>query len=253
MNIAGCGWSTDNALGDHTTTTTTTTSSSGVTIYPSAATVAAGGTYTFAATIISSSDQGVIWRVAEANGGTITQAGVYTAPLTAGTYHVTATSVADGSKSVTASVTVASSTTQNPPINTNLGNAIVKFAVSGVPAGSKIQSLHFLAFLPTGTTVLNQGASVQYLLQNGVVVALGEAAGSSFFFPKFMTAPSVVIEMSNDNGFGNGEVVALYCTVPAGITDTAGITTDYVSAYSDIFKTNTLTGVTVIPSSLTLQ
>ena len=48
------------------------------------------------------------WSVLEgASGGTITAGGVYTAPRTAGTYHVVATSAADGSRTASAAVTVA--------------------------------------------------------------------------------------------------------------------------------------------------
>jgi hypothetical protein len=50
----------------------------------------------------------VTWSVQEgASGGAITPAGVYTAPNGVGTYHVVATSVADGTKTATATVTVA--------------------------------------------------------------------------------------------------------------------------------------------------
>jgi hypothetical protein len=49
----------------------------------------------------------VTWSIQEgAAGGTITAAGVYTAPTTAGTYHVIATSQADTTKSATIPVTV---------------------------------------------------------------------------------------------------------------------------------------------------
>lgn len=122
--ITGCGWSTDNALGNHTTTTTTTSNDSGVTITASTASVAGGGTSTFSATVSGATDQGVIWSVVEPNGGSITQEGVYTAPQTAGTYHVRATSVADPSKSGTITVTVSSgSGGQNPYVSTNPGSS----------------------------------------------------------------------------------------------------------------------------------
>jgi hypothetical protein len=48
----------------------------------------------------------VTWSVVEANGGTVTAQGVYTAPAIAGTYHVRATSVADTTQSATATVNV---------------------------------------------------------------------------------------------------------------------------------------------------
>lgn len=77
-----------------------------VSISPMTATIKAGAAQTFMANVTGSKNTAVTWKVDEANGGTVTAAGVYTAPLTAGTYHVTATSSADTKKSATATVTV---------------------------------------------------------------------------------------------------------------------------------------------------
>jgi hypothetical protein len=60
----------------------------------------------FAVEVSGAVDPSVTWSVVEAGGGTITTAGVYTAPAVAGTYHVRATSKADPSKSATATVRV---------------------------------------------------------------------------------------------------------------------------------------------------
>lgn len=77
-----------------------------VAISPSLVSIKAGTSQTFTASVTGSKNTEVSWKVTEASGGTVTSAGVYTAPLTAGTYHVTATSVADTKKSATATVTV---------------------------------------------------------------------------------------------------------------------------------------------------
>ncbi len=87
-----------------------------VSINPASVTVPAGGTQTFTATVTGSTNTAVTWSVQEgAAGGTITSAGVYTAPATAGTYHVAATSQAAPTKSAVATVTV--TRTQPPPGN----------------------------------------------------------------------------------------------------------------------------------------
>ncbi len=65
-----------------------------------------GGTQTFTATVTGNANTSVTWSVTEGAGGTITTGGVYTAPMTPGTYHVVATSVADATKHATATVTV---------------------------------------------------------------------------------------------------------------------------------------------------
>jgi len=66
----------------------------------------------FAATVVpATSSQLVSWRVREVGGGTITAAGLYTAPSTTGTYHVEAVSRADATLVGVATVTVTSSST----------------------------------------------------------------------------------------------------------------------------------------------
>ena len=65
-----------------------------------------GASHTFTASVKNSSNQGVTWSVIEANGGSITQSGVYTAPATPGTYTVKAAAQADSSASGTAPVPV---------------------------------------------------------------------------------------------------------------------------------------------------
>lgn len=77
-----------------------------VSVSPMTATIKAGTTQAFTASVIGSSNTTVTWKVDENNGGTITSAGVYTAPMMAGTYHVTATSAADTKRSATATITV---------------------------------------------------------------------------------------------------------------------------------------------------
>ncbi|NVJ07058.1 chitinase [Myxococcus sp. AM001] len=85
-----------------------------VAISPTSATIPAGGTQAFTATVTGSTNTAVTWSVQEgAEGGTITQAGLYTAPVTGGTYHVVATSQAAPTKSAVATVTVQS--TPPPP------------------------------------------------------------------------------------------------------------------------------------------
>lgn len=67
----------------------------------------------FTATVTGHSNTAVTWKVEEASGGIITSDGVYTTPNHEITAHVTATSVADPSKSDTATVNVI---TDLPPI-----------------------------------------------------------------------------------------------------------------------------------------
>jgi hypothetical protein len=87
-----------------------------ISVAPSAGTVLLGETLNFAAIVSNTSNLSVTWSVngvsgGSAQSGTITAAGVYTAPAdlpASGSVQITATSVADTSKSASASVSVTS-------------------------------------------------------------------------------------------------------------------------------------------------
>ena len=76
---------------------------------PSSASVLTGGTYTFGATVTGTTageSTAVTWSVPAGAGTINASTGAYVAPSTAGTYVVTATSVATPSGTATATVTV---------------------------------------------------------------------------------------------------------------------------------------------------
>ncbi|NYT39294.1 glycoside hydrolase family 18 protein [Sphingomonas sp. R-74633] len=75
-------------------------------ITPAAAQVAANGNQQFACAVTGDIDTRCGWSVQEANGGSVSIAGLYVAPEMAGTYHVIAKSLADPSKTATATVAV---------------------------------------------------------------------------------------------------------------------------------------------------
>jgi hypothetical protein len=78
----------------------------GVSVSPMSALADQGETIQFSASVSGSSNQAVAWSIQESGGGSISQAGLYSAPAAAMEVHVIATSVADPSKSSTALVTV---------------------------------------------------------------------------------------------------------------------------------------------------
>jgi hypothetical protein len=91
--------------------TATVTVTPAIVVVISPKTVDVSTTQQFTASVTGTANVAVTWSVAGGNAnGTITSAGMYTAPLTAGTYQVTATSVADPTKSDTATVTVETTT-----------------------------------------------------------------------------------------------------------------------------------------------
>jgi hypothetical protein len=76
-----------------------------ISISPATATLDACATRAFTATVGNSTNTAVTWTMTEADGGTVTS-GSYLAPTTAGTFHVVARSVADPTKTATATVVV---------------------------------------------------------------------------------------------------------------------------------------------------
>ncbi len=85
----------------------------GISINPVIPSLLPGGTTTFTATVtgLTGPNAGaVVWSVQEGvAGGSITPAGVYTAPATVGTYHVVAVSQADPTRQAVATVLVGTS------------------------------------------------------------------------------------------------------------------------------------------------
>ena len=77
-----------------------------VAITPPSASVWTGGSQAFSATVTGSTNQAVTWSVVETSGGSISAAGLYMAPVAAGSFHVKASSAADPTRSAQAAVTV---------------------------------------------------------------------------------------------------------------------------------------------------
>lgn len=93
-----------------------------VTVSPTSASLTQGAAKTFVPTVTGASNKAVNWTVS-AGGGSISSAGVYTAPNTPGTYTVTATTQATPSASASATVIVTgisisiSPTSDSVPVN----------------------------------------------------------------------------------------------------------------------------------------
>ena len=99
-------------------------------INPSQASLSPGDTLQFSAAFSA------YWGVQEANGGTITPQGLYTAPVSAGTYHVTATNANNPGQIVTATVTVGTGGVSGAPLAAPLADAVTM----GEPFGAQLVS-----------------------------------------------------------------------------------------------------------------
>jgi hypothetical protein len=139
-----------------------------VTLSPTTASLAPAATQPFTATVAHNSNTAVTWSVQEgAAGGSITSAGVYTAPGTAGTYHVVATSQADSTKTAVATVTV-------------------HIAVAVLPTTATITLGQSQTFAATVTGTSN--TAVTWTVQEGVTG--GSITSSGFYIPPSYIPPT---------------------------------------------------------------
>jgi hypothetical protein len=131
-------------------------------VSPSSATVARSATQPFTASVTGTSNTGVTWSIQEgAAGGAVSSAGLYTAPSSAGTFHVVATSVADPTKSAMATVSVAAApgvtvAAPNGSDDTASFNAAITQANGGTVnvAGSGTYLVRAVAVNKAGTSIV---------------------------------------------------------------------------------------------------
>ena len=135
-----------------------------VKVSPAEVVLAPGEQVLLSSVVTGSADDAVTWAVEEgAEGGAVTEEGLYTAPITTGAYRVVATARADGTRRATVNVTVASAA---PPA----GIAVAVTPGSGVVFGC--QSLE-LAATVTGTADRAVTWSVEEGLAGGTVTSAG--------------------------------------------------------------------------------
>ena len=141
-----------------------------VAVSPGSASIATGGTVTFSATVsgtIAGQSSAVTWSVLAGAGSVNASTGAYVAPATAGTYVVTAASVADPSRTATATVTV----TAPPPV----------VAVSISPATAALDGCGTRTFVASVTNAANTAVTWTVVEAGG-----GTVSGGAYVAP---TAP----------------------------------------------------------------
>lgn len=142
-----------------------------VSVSPAVVTVAAGGSVTFTATVTGTSSgqsTAVIWSVPAGAGSIDASTGVYTAPSTAGTYTVTAFSVANTAKKGTATVTVSAPPAQPaPPPPTQ------PVAISISPATATLDGCAGQVFTATVTNTSNTAVTWSVVEAGGGTITNG--------------------------------------------------------------------------------
>jgi CSLREA domain-containing protein len=125
---------------------------------PATITVDAGATQSFTATVANAIDSAVTWTT---NGGSISGTGrtvSWRAPSAAGSYAITATSVADPSKAVTATATVAPIRVTLAPDTATLGAAASRTFTATI-TGSADSTIRWTA---SGGTVMSNGRTATW-------------------------------------------------------------------------------------------
>jgi hypothetical protein len=178
---------------------------SSVALSPASASPAVNGRVQFTATVQgTTTDHSVTWS---ATIGTITSTGLFTAPATAGTGVVTATSVADPTRSASAPVTVAVAPNPNPnPNPPPPGPAVTSVTISPVSAKSA-----------TGGT-LSFTASVQGSTSNKSVTwsaSLGSITPSGLYTAPASAGTATVTATSVADTTKSASAVVIVTAAPA--------------------------------------
>ncbi len=135
FSIVSCGGGTNSNNGDNGGSGNSSSSQVAVSISPTTATVSAGGTEQFQATVTGSSNTGVQWQVNQITAGntqlgTISTTGLYTAPATTVAMQVTVTAVAAADSTKTASAVVTVNPVSVPPGTVTVAPTTALLAVS---------------------------------------------------------------------------------------------------------------------------
>jgi uncharacterized cupredoxin-like copper-binding protein len=131
-----------------------------VSILPATKTLTTGASASFTATVFGHTNQSVAWSVVEAGGGSITSAGLYTAPTTPGTFRVRAVAVADANASAQATVIVSAAGPATPTIGSFIATP------GTIPAGSSAT----LSWSVTGADTVSIAPGIGAVTGTSVVV-----------------------------------------------------------------------------------
>ena len=262
LTAAGCGGP---KIGSGSQPTSTSPQQVSVQLNETSATLAAGGTQQFTATVTGTSNTAVTWSVDTVSGGnatngTITSGGLYTAPVQAGTHVVTATSVADTTKSANATVTVTGNVSITPATATMLAgatqqfqatvtgqtNATVTWSVDGINGGNS--SVGTISTSGLFTAPAQAGAHT-------IAASSGTAAGDSATAPvtvfTFGISPSIAVVAEGDTQTFTATILGLTNTAVTWSVDgiaTGNATVGTITA-AGVYTAPTQTGTHTVAAT----
>jgi hypothetical protein len=173
-----------------------------ISLNQTAVTIDVGNQFTFVANVTGTANTAVSWAVQEGmSGGNITSSGVYTAPGTDGMFHVIATSQANTTQMVTATVTVAT------------------LMVSISPPSNVLGPLGVRDFSATVNTSLN--TNVTWSVQEAAAGAI--TIGGLYTAPNTTGGPFHVVATSVQDPSKNA--IAVVTIVPSGFRPTGDMST----------------------------
>ena len=170
-HLVGCGGSPAPSISNPSPSTVT------VAISPLTASVQTGAQQLFSATVTGSSNVSVTWS---ATGGTVSSSGLFTAGNAAGTYSVTATSVADSSKSAQAAVTVTAPSSPPGTASSISKDGITWTFSQSVPVGQFVTGDYYVVG-PVTITAIDPAPTTSSPYENGSVLNLPTANSKSGF------------------------------------------------------------------------
>ena len=201
-----------------------TSPSVAITVSPGSASVQAGATQQFTATVTGTSNTSVTWSVNGVPGGnstvgTISATGLYTGPSvvpSSNTVTVTATSVADTTKSASAavSITAASSELQISSLSETTANPFDSLTITGAGFSQGTLAISVL-FIPENgdpSVMIPVSASDSTIVQVMVPTFIGLASGP-------FTAEIVdvqVVEFSDSTTYLSNRITGLHVNALAG-------------------------------------
>lgn len=139
------------------------------------------------------------------------------------------------------------------------GNAQLTLKVQGVlPQGSFIKNISFSIQLPSGVTVVTPQSNPASLV-NYMAIPVGSAVGSNIYPAPTLAATNNILQitMSSVTGFSTGDFLTIWYIDSSAYYLNKRTPSDFLISgskiYSDIYKTQELFNLTIVPDSMSVQ